>query len=112
MYFTPQVYQQDSPPTPAVYIPVGVWALKQPISSHLHKITNEPLDYMALAPNDFAAGQRHCLDHKKGWAMKVETFMAQPFNGSRNVFASHQNHNGPRHIINRFINSYNIRTIH
>jgi len=24
------------PPTPAVYIPLGVWALKQPLCSHLH----------------------------------------------------------------------------
>ena len=29
-------------PTPAVYIPLGVWVLKQPVCSHLHKITNEP----------------------------------------------------------------------
>ena len=29
------------PPTSAVYIPVGVWALKQPLCSHLQKITNE-----------------------------------------------------------------------
>ena len=28
------------PPTPAVYIPVGVWAQKQPLCSHLHQITN------------------------------------------------------------------------
>ena len=32
------------PPTTAV------WALKQPLCSHLHKITNEPVDYMVLAP--------------------------------------------------------------
>jgi len=41
------------PPTTAV------WALKQPLCSHLHKITNEPVDYMALGPYDFDAGQRH-----------------------------------------------------
>ena len=29
-----------------------------------------------------------------------------PSNGPCNVFAPHQNHNGPCHIINRFINSY------
>ena len=31
--------------------------------------------YMALAPYDFDAGQRHYLDHWKGWAMKVSTFL-------------------------------------
>ena len=36
-------------------------------------ITNEPVDYMALDPYDFAAGQRHYLGHWKGWAMKVST---------------------------------------
>ena len=46
---------------------------------HLHKITNEPVDYMALAPYDFAGGQRHYLGRWKGWVMKVSTFMAQPF---------------------------------
>ena len=55
------------PPTSAVYIPVGVWALKQPLCSHLHKITNEPVDYMALGPYDFA---------RLFWA---QNFMAQPF---------------------------------
>ena len=49
--------------TPAVYIPVGVWALKQPLCSHLHKITNVPVFYMVLAPYDFAAGQRHYKDN-------------------------------------------------
>ena len=39
---------------------VGVWALKQ-LCSHLHKITNEPVFYMALAPYDFDVGQRHYL---------------------------------------------------
>ena len=34
-------------------------------------------------------------------------FQHNPSNGPRNVFSPHQNHNGPRHIINRFINSYN-----
>jgi len=58
---------------------VGVWALKQPVCSHLHKITNEPVFYMALALYDFAVGQRHYLSNWKGWAMKVSTFMAQPF---------------------------------
>ena len=41
--------QQDPPPPPT-----AVWALKQPLCSHLHKITNEPVDYMALGPYDFA----------------------------------------------------------
>ena len=58
-------------PTPAVYIPVGVWALKQPLWSHLHKITNEPVFYMMLAPYDFAAGQRHYLGNWKGQALKI-----------------------------------------
>ena len=52
----------------------AVWALKQPLCSHLYKITNEPVDYMVLGPYDFAAGQRHYLGHWKGWAMKVSTF--------------------------------------
>ena len=29
-----------------------------------------------------------------------------PYNRPRNVFAPHQNHSSPRHLINRFINSY------
>ena len=72
-------------------------------------------------------GHRHNLGNWKGWAMKVPTFWAQtalallelfqgpknlqlswpnPSNSPRNVFALHQNHTAPRHIINRFINSY------
>ena len=61
--------------------------------------------YMALAPCDFDAGQRHYLGHWKGWAMKVSTFLG-PTNRPRNIVAPHQNHNGLRHTINRFINSY------
>ena len=38
----------------------GGGALKQ-LCSHLHKITNEPVFYMMLAPYDFDAGQRHYL---------------------------------------------------
>ena len=38
---------------------------------------------------------------------KSQLSWLNPSNGPRNVFAPHQNHNGPRHIINRFINSYN-----
>ena len=53
MYFATLVQQRD-PPTPAVYKRVGVWDLKQPLCSYLHKITNKPVDYMALAPYDFA----------------------------------------------------------
>ena len=56
----------------------------------LQKLPMNLFFYMALAPYDFDAGQRHYAGHWKSWAMKVET---------------HQNHNGPRHIINRFINS-------
>ena len=41
---------QRPPPTPAVYIPVGVWALKQPLSSHLHKITNDPVFFIWHLP--------------------------------------------------------------
>ena len=37
-------------PTPAVYIAVGVWALKQPLCSHLHKITNEPVFLYGACP--------------------------------------------------------------
>jgi len=48
------------------------------LCSHLHKITNEPVFYMALAPYDFDVGQRYYLGHWKGWAMKVSTFIAQP----------------------------------
>jgi len=35
-----------------LYVPglAAVWALKQPLCSHLHKITNVPVDYMALGP--------------------------------------------------------------
>ena len=65
------------PPTPAVYIPLGVWALKQPLCSHLHKITNKPVFYMLLAPYDFAAGQRHYLCNWKGQALKISTFWGQ-----------------------------------
>ena len=39
--YDPGLAERPPPPTPAVYIPVGVWALKQPLCSHLHKITNE-----------------------------------------------------------------------
>ena len=31
--------------------------LAQPLCSHLHKITNEPFFYIALAPYDFAANR-------------------------------------------------------
>ena len=75
---------------------VGVWALKQ-LCSHLHKITNEPVFYMALAPYEFAVGQKTLLGQLEG---------AGPSNCPSNVFAPHQNHNGLRHIINGFINSY------
>ena len=51
--YAPGLAARPPPPTTAV------WALKQPLCSHLHKITNEPVDYMALGPYDFAAGQRH-----------------------------------------------------
>ena len=45
---------------------VGVWALKQPLCSHLHKITNEPDFYMALAPYAFDEGLcSSCLRAKK-----------------------------------------------
>jgi hypothetical protein len=47
---------------------VGFWALKQPLCSHLHKITNEPVFYMALAPYDFDTGQRHYLGMGNWWA--------------------------------------------
>ena len=70
MYFTTLVKQRD-PPTPAVYKPLSVWALKQTLCSHLHKITNEPVFYMALAPYDFSAGQRHYLGNWKGRALKI-----------------------------------------
>ena len=39
------------PPTSAVYIPVGVWALKQPLCYHLHKITNEPVLLYGACPS-------------------------------------------------------------
>ena len=39
---------------------------------------------------------------KKSWLS-----WPNPSIGSRNVFAPHQNHNGPCHIINRFINGQN-----
>ena len=76
------------PPTTAVYKQQSGWALKQPLCSHLHKITNEPVFYMALAPYDFDAGQRHYLGHWKVWAMKVKTFLgpetrAQRFKGQK-----------------------------
>jgi len=38
---------------------------------------------------------------------RAQNRLPNPSNGPRNVFAPHQNHNSPRHIINRFINSYN-----
>ena len=38
-------------------------------------MTNEPVFYMALAPYDFEAWQRHYTGHWKGWAMNVETFL-------------------------------------
>ena len=47
---------------------------------------------MALAPYDFDAGQRHNLGN---WNC----------NCPHNVFVPHQNHNGPRPIMNRLINS-------
>ena len=58
----------------SLWTAVGVWALKQ-LCSHLHKITNEPVFYMALAPYDFDAGQRHYLGNWKGWALKISTFL-------------------------------------
>ena len=81
---------------------------------------------MVLAPYDFAAGQRHYLGNWKKRALKISTFCGPngsslrslsfqapkksqfsgpaPSNCLRNVLAPHQNHNSPRHIINRFIN--------
>ena len=41
VYFTPRCG--------SLHLAVGVWALKQ-LCSHLHKITNEHVFYMALAP--------------------------------------------------------------
>ena len=38
------------------YIPVGVWALKQPMCSHLHKNSNQTVDYMALGFMSFLRG--------------------------------------------------------
>ena len=76
------------------------WALKQPLCSHLHKITNEPFFYMAHASYDFDFSS--FLGPKKS-----RISWLKPSNGPRNVFAPNQNHNGPRHVINRFINSYN-----
>ena len=61
---------------------VGVWAMKQPFCSHLHKITNEPV-FMALAPYDFAAGQRHFLGNWKGRALKIETFLVPETAGAK-----------------------------
>ena len=56
--------------TPPHYICLG-----PETTTDLHKITNEPADYMALGPYDFAVGKRHYAGHWKGWAMKVETFL-------------------------------------
>ena len=53
---------------------MGVWALKKPVCSRLHKITNEPVDYMAFAHYDFDEGQRHYVGNWKGWALKIKTF--------------------------------------
>ena len=50
--YAPGLAARLPPPTTAV------WALKQPLCSHWHKITNEPVDYMALGPYDFAVGQQ------------------------------------------------------
>ena len=83
---------------------------------------------MALAPYDFAAGQRHYLGNWKGWVLKISTFLGPngnllpslpfqapkkswfsgptPSNCAHNVFAPYQNHNSPRKIINRFIDSH------
>ena len=41
------------------------------LCSHMHKITNEPVFYMALTPYDFAAVQRHYLCNWKGWVMSL-----------------------------------------
>ena len=86
-YFTPRCWSLR----PAV----GVWALK-PLFSHLHKNTNEPVSLYGAWPLWFWYG----ANTLGTWAI------ANSPNGPRNVFAPHQNHNGPYHIINRFINSY------
>ena len=80
--------------------------------ARLHKNTNEPVFYMALAPYDYALNffgakwQLTLLVAISG-PKKVSICRARPFKlpAYRNVFAPHQNHNGLRHIINRFINS-------
>ena len=57
-------FSSETPPSPTTAVRV----LKKPLCSHFHKITYEPVDYMALGRYDFAAGQRQNLGHWKGWA--------------------------------------------
>ena len=57
-----------------LYAPGLAARLPLSLCSHLNKITNESVDYMALGPYDFAAGQRHYLGLWKDWAMKVSPF--------------------------------------
>ena len=57
----------------------------------------------------WAIGRVGPLEGSKSKLFWAHTALAslELFQGPRNVFAPHQNHNGPRHISCRFINSYN-----
>ena len=52
--------------------------------SHLHKITNEPVFYMALAPYDFATGQRHYLQISTFWVPNGNSRRSLPFQATEN----------------------------
>ena len=106
-YFTPRFWSLS----PAV----GVWALK-PLFSHLHKNTKEPVFFLWRLALMILIRGKH-ITRAIGrvasaiWAQNRRDFQPNPSNGTRNVFAPHQNQNGLRHIINRFINSYFIAYI-
>ncbi len=65
--------------------------------THVHKITNAPVFYMALGFNDFDEG-------------KSITLAIGRVGLSKWIFP-HQNHYVPRHINNRYINSYSFYDI-
>ena len=57
-----------------------------PETSHVHKITYRPLIGMALYVMCLMGGKSIT------WAMRVETFMAQPFQWPKKWIYPHQNH--------------------
>ena len=98
------------------------------ICSHLHKNTNQTVDYMALGLMSFMWGlditwaigrvglkvspvlgpNRTCCRSCDFRAQNRLNFQPNPSNGPRNVNAPHKTHKAPRHIINSLINSYYI----